>query len=189
MPIPQLKGHIAVRKPLTAAQEHCREWIANLPDHPRYIAGEIPYPPQGLFDIAIICAAYTKEQVELERSKRAQLEGAIKFLQNILEPVHTAMRGIFGEIEVLELGETPMSDSPKRSAQPHSPVWDEWKKNLGPMEGKFIDALLIHGEMNRAQLRVAMRCAQNTVSNVASRLNKLGLLSKNGGKYSLKELP
>ena len=52
----------------------------------------------------------------------------------------------------------------------------------------MISALLDHGSMTAQQLRVAMQCGNQSVYDTATRLNKLGLLAKDGSRYSLKEL-
>ena len=59
---------------------------------------------------------------------------------------------------------------------------------LGGKQAEFIQALLEHGEMSAIQLKIATRSGQQTVYDTIHKLNKLGLINKNGGKFSLKEL-
>jgi DNA-binding MarR family transcriptional regulator len=80
------------------------------------------------------------------------------------------------------VGESPAS-SPQKSA-----VWESWKQKLGPMPAKAIDALLMHGALTQTQLRIHVGCAAGSISDLVYRLNKAGIINKNGGKISLKEL-
>ena len=48
--------------------------------------------------------------------------------------------------------------------------------------------LLLHGELNRTQLRLHLSCATRSITDVVYKLNQAGLINKNGGKISLKEL-
>lgn len=67
-------------------------------------------------------------------------------------------------------------------------VWESWKQKLGGKQAEFIEALLTHGEMSAIQLKIATRSGQQTVYDTIHKLNKLGLINKNGGKFSLKEV-
>ena len=122
------------------------------------------------------------EVLEVRRELR-EAHAAVAALRTQLHPLYRALQAVFGEMEHVAAGEIPAPNNPRVSA-----VWESWKQKLGGMSAKFIDALLLHGEMSVAQLRVAMQCRQQTVYDVSSKLGKLGLLNKNGGKYSLKQL-
>ena len=67
-------------------------------------------------------------------------------------------------------------------------VWEDWKRKMPGNPAKFIDALMLHGELTQTQLRLHAKCAQGSVAGVVSQLYKAGLISKNGGRISLKEL-
>ena len=69
-----------------------------------------------------------------------------------------------------------------------SKVWKSWQEKMPGFPAKFIEVLLEHGEMTVPQLKIAAHCGSNTVYGVISKLHGLGLINKNGGKYSLKEL-
>jgi DNA-binding Lrp family transcriptional regulator len=56
------------------------------------------------------------------------------------------------------------------------------------MPAKAIDALLMHGALTQTQLRIHVGCAAGSISDLVYRLNKAGIINKNGGKISLKEL-
>jgi len=121
-----------------------------------------------------------QQQVLAAKSEAAR---SVAKLRQTLKPLYDSMRLLFGEMDAIGGGEeTPAVGSREQR------VWESWKAKLGGMSAKFIDALLMHGELSVAQLRVAMQCRQQTVYDTASKLGKLGLLTKNGNKYSLKKL-
>jgi hypothetical protein len=129
-----------------------------------------------------------RESLDTERQKNRQIAFAADHLRQQLRPLHLALRAVFGELDAI-----PISDS--RAGPPGAAldsrvvsVWESWQKKLPGLPAKFIGALLEHGQMNPAQLRVAMQCRKNGVYETATKLNKLGLLDKNGSMYSLKEL-
>jgi hypothetical protein len=131
--------------------------------------------------------ANLREQVkeirdEADREHKATLRG-VGELRRQLSPLYRALQAVFGELDVFaDEGPTPAA-SPKVSA-----VWESWKQKLPGKKAEVIQALLDHGEMTIPQLRVATHSGQQTVYDVTSALFRLGLLNKNGGKYSLKQL-
>jgi len=125
-----------------------------------------------------------KLRLDVEEAMRAGIR-AVSNLRKTLTPLYSSLQVLFGEMEAVAGSETA---SEPRIGERQSKVWESWKQKLGGMSARFIQALLDHGEMNAAQLRVAMQCRQQTVYETASKMNKLGLINKNGGRYSLKEL-
>lgn len=126
-------------------------------------------------------------QAESEAT-RDQMERALSTLRRQLNPLYQALRAVFGEIDAVlppEMAAGPSGVPPDARKQA---VWDAWKQKLPGLPAKFIDSLLVHGSMSAAQLRVSMHCSNQGVYDTATKLNKLGLLQKNGGKYSLREL-
>lgn len=121
-----------------------------------------------------------------ERDQGNQAIAACATLRRQLEPLHRALRAVFGELDAFSVTDIPGASA---VSGPSSPVWESWKDTLGRGSGaaKFIDALLQHRELNAAQLRVHMKCSNQHVYDTATKLNKLGLLLKNGGKYSLRQ--
>jgi hypothetical protein len=113
---------------------------------------------------------------------------ALALLRRQLEPLYTALRVVFGQLDAAGVApENPCQEPVGREVKA-SPVWESWISKLGGKSADFIRALLEHGEMTSVQLRVVTHSGQQTVYDVTSKLNKLGLLNKNGGKYSLKQL-
>ena len=113
---------------------------------------------------------------------------AVKNLRRQLTPLYTALRQVFGEIDVLDpdasedVGVAPSG----RVTQ----VWSDWKSKLPNSCGKVIDALLLHGPLNQQQICVSARISPNTLSGgtgVIARMNKAGLWTKGSdGKYTLR---
>jgi len=67
-------------------------------------------------------------------------------------------------------------------------AWENWKSKLPGLPARFIDALLLHGPMTQTQLRIAVGCAAGSVASIVSTLWKAGLIDKNSGRISLKQL-
>lgn len=121
----------------------------------------------------------------LQRAKdqSAAANRAIGGLRKILQPMFNGLRAVFGELDAADIEGSGETSNPKSHG-----VWESWKQKLGGKSALTIQALLEHGEMNVAQIRVATHSAQQTVYETMSKLHKLGLINKNGGRYSLKTL-
>lgn len=128
--------------------------------------------------------ADAEDALRLERGKNATIERGVSELRTVLSPLYQGLAHIFGEIDAMGVGESSApSATPQKSA-----VWESWKQKLGPMPSKAIDALLMHGGLTQTQLRIHVGCAAGSMSDLVYRLNKAGIINKNGGKISLKEL-
>jgi predicted HAD superfamily Cof-like phosphohydrolase len=123
------------------------------------------------------------EALRQEQKKSAAIERGVANLRGILAPLHDGLKMIFGEIDAMGVGPAVSNMDPRKAA-----VWEDWKKKLGGKAADAIDALHIHGEMTHTQLKIHMKCGQQTVYDTVHRLNKAGIINKNGGKVSLKEL-
>lgn len=124
---------------------------------------------------------------EIARAK-ADSARALGALRKQLAPLYRALQAVFGELDAAGMDEMPIESSGREPRV--SQVWESWKSKLGgdTAPARVIDALLQHGELNVAQLKVAAKMANQTVYDSIHRLNKLGLINKNGGRYSLKQL-
>jgi chromosome segregation ATPase len=109
---------------------------------------------------------------------------AISRLRAQLEPLYRALRGIFGEMDAAGVNE---SAAPERTTR-GSAVWDEWKARLGPGCTKVIDVLLLGGEMTITAISVAGKMGKRQVYEATAKMGQVGILVKNGGKFSLKQL-
>lgn len=121
---------------------------------------------------------------------RANAQRSIGELRNHLTPLYRALRQVFGDMDAIG----PSDDAPFTVATgiPQNDrklkVWESWKQKLSGKKADFIQALLDHGEMTSAQLKVATHTASSTVPQIIHQLKDLGLIEKNNGKYSLKSL-
>lgn len=120
-----------------------------------------------------------------EQGRANAIEAGVRELRSVLNPLHQALRHVFGEMDAMGVAE---GTSPTASTSRNSAAWEQWKQRLGGATARAIDALMVHGEMNQTQLRIILGCATRTVTNVVAALNQAKLIDKNGGKISLKEL-
>lgn len=125
-----------------------------------------------------------EEELHVERAKNASANGGVRRLRSVLSPLYTSLQQLFGDIDAMDVGAAPGEPVPTRN----SAIWDSWKQKLGEGPAKIIDALLLHREMNTQQLAIATHYHRTTIPALIFKLNKAGLLNKNGGKFSLKEL-
>jgi hypothetical protein len=125
--------------------------------------------------------AAARRELEAQRSESSR---AVAELRRQLLPLFQALRAVFGEIDAIapQAANGVYQQNDKKTA-----VWESWMKKLPGKRADFIQALLEHGEMTGAQLRVATHTAAGSVAGIIHELKKLGLINKNGGKYSLKE--
>jgi hypothetical protein len=129
------------------------------------------------------------EELEELREAKQQARKAQQVLAQLrrqLEPQYRSMQALFGELDLVGVQADDAGTSvPSRVTG----VWESWKSKLGGKQAEFIQAMLEHGHpMTSEQLRVATHTGRSTVPQIIYKLNTLGLINKNGGKYSLKEL-
>ncbi len=122
-------------------------------------------------------------QREVAMAKR-EAARALGNLRKQLNPLYQALQMVFGELDSVDENEPLTAPvNPRTSA-----VWESWKSKLPGRTAQIIDALLLHGEMNSTQLAIAIGIHRNNVPQLIFKLNKAGLIDKNGNKYSLKKL-
>lgn len=144
----------------------------------------LPNPHEQIADLRRQLAD-VQEDLRQERSKNAQGAAAVAELRRVLTPLYGGLRAVFGEMEALGVAEVaaPGGDPRKRV------VWEAWKQRLPGIPSKMIDALLVHGALNRTQLRIHAGCARSSIPNAIGTLYRAGVIDKRGdGKISLKEL-
>jgi hypothetical protein len=99
---------------------------------------------------------------------------------------------VFGEIDAMGVPEPTESGAASQSApraSAASAAWDSWKQKMGGAAAQIIDILMVHGQLNHEQLRIHVGTSRKqTIYDAVSKLNKAGLLVKNGDRFSLKEL-
>jgi ribosomal protein L29 len=122
-----------------------------------------------------------ERSLEDERAQNISNNAGAQELRKILAPLYGALQMVFGELNKLESNPDPY-DNHKAG------VWEDWKRKMPGHPAKFIDALLIHGALTQTQLRIHAQCAAGSVPGVVSKLWQAGLINKNNGKISLKEI-
>lgn len=131
-------------------------------------------------------------RAEVQNANAATLQAqreatrALSALRRQLSPLYRALQQVFGELDTVGVDESadPVSAAVNRT----SPVWAAWKQRVSPSAGRVIDALMIHGELNIQSICVAATMGRNTVYTAIAELKKAGVLNKNGGRFSLKQL-
>lgn len=118
---------------------------------------------------------------------RADSNRALATLRRQLSPLYRALQDVFGELDRIGVEDAPNGTAPRQNDRVAA-VWANWKSKVGDGSAKVIDALLLHGEMNTQQLSIATGYHRTTIPGLIFKLNKLGLINKNGGRFSLKQL-
>jgi hypothetical protein len=118
---------------------------------------------------------------------------ALKNLRNVLDPVHRALKMVFGELDAanIESDSAEPSVSPPRDAgesvHRRFSYWQAWETKLGGKTGAVIHVLVEHGRMTRGQIRQATNSGWSTVDAALLKLKGLSLAEKNGDHWSLKQ--
>lgn len=156
----------------------------------RMLTGNVETPEQARIadleaEVESLKDALASAQADAQRERR-QTATAVGSLRRQLTPLYRALQGLFGELDQL-------SDGDVSSSTPNAPdarvvaVWASWKSKMGTAS-VVIDALLLHGEMNTQQLAIACGKDRTTIPAYIMKLNKAGLINKNGNRFSLKPL-
>ena len=129
-------------------------------------------------------------ELKAERRKNANVEKGVAELRKILSPLYQALGMVFGQVEAMGVSESVAPSSygdPRKAA-----VWDSWVEKLGGKDsfaGKMIVALLQHGALTSKQIAIHIGTKRiQTVYETTLKVNKAGILDKNGDRFSLKEL-
>jgi uncharacterized protein YlxW (UPF0749 family) len=125
--------------------------------------------------VAEAAAAKARSEAEAAQSLAA--------LRKQLNPLYRALQGVFGELDAIGVDDAAPQSNSRTAA-----VWEAWKSKIGGQPAQLIDAFLLHGEMTSGQIAIAIGISPKNVAQVVHKLNKAGLIQKNGGKFSLKQL-
>lgn len=122
-----------------------------------------------------------REELAAERSKGSGVEEGVAQLRQALAPLKDGLDRIFGIL--------PTSVAAAPSVK-HAAVWDSWKKRLGGgAVSTIIDALMLHGSLTHQQMAIHVGTSRKqTIYDAVHKLNKAGIIKKNGDEISLKEL-
>jgi hypothetical protein len=131
------------------------------------------------------------EMLKVAQDDNDRLRRIINSLRGQLNPLHKALRAIFGEIDAAELAEDSSASrqSPMPPTVAKSAIWESWKQKLPGAKAAILDALLQHGELSVEQLCVMTHISRKqTIYDSVAALKKLHLIDGNNGRYSLKAL-
>jgi len=131
-------------------------------------------------------AAQLRADLNAERQRSQHAFRALAALRKQLTPLHRALQAVFGELDTVDIDDVSPASAPSQTK--HSAIWEAWKSRVGEGAAKVIDALLLHGQMNTQQLAIATGYHRTTIPSFIYKLNKAGLLNKQGGQFSLKQL-
>jgi chromosome segregation ATPase len=155
----------------------------------RLIEGEVE-PDDGEITALHEEIRQLREDLAASRRETAQAKHeasrAVSALRKQLTPLYRALQGVFGELDTVggeDLAPATTSAEPRVAA-----IWASWKTRLGGQCGKVIDALLLQSDMNTTQLAIAIGTHRQNIPGLIYKLNQAGLLTKNGGRFSLKQL-
>ena len=129
-----------------------------------------------------------REQVRERGDRLYACERPMQMLRKELSPLRNAINAIFGELDAAGIGENQQQDFSSSGNSRVNAIWNSWIQKLPGKKAEFIRALLEHGEMTAVQLKIATHTGTSTVPQVIHQLKDLGLIEKNGSKYSLKPL-
>jgi hypothetical protein len=120
---------------------------------------------------------------------KAEAALAVRELRRQLSPLYRALQVIFGEMDKVRMDNVDDSGgSGQAPSDRTTAIWSTWKQRLGGQCAKIIDALMLQPGMNTTQLGIAIGTHRNNIPALIYKLNKAGLIDKNGGRFSLKQL-
>jgi predicted nuclease with TOPRIM domain len=131
-----------------------------------------------------------RRELDDARIQNEKLERSLRTLRKQLGPLHHALRAVFGEIE-LAVGEEEPAPVASSTSQPGaSPSkWQAIRQKYSDSRiGDVVEILMLHGAMNQAQIAAALRTdASNVSKNIMPKIKALGLVVKNGDRWSLRD--
>jgi hypothetical protein len=160
----------------------------------RLIEGQVEFDEQPVARIEALEEELRDLRAELVQAKadaKAAKQDAARSLAALrrqLSPLYRALQGVFGELDAAGVEES--APTPSVSSNPRlKAIWDSWKERLGPTCAKVIEALLLQPEMTNRQIAVAIGTGRiQTIYDAIAKMNRVSLLTKNGDRYSLKQL-
>jgi hypothetical protein len=155
------------------------------------LSSPLPDPQRRIDELTLALQAADERgdrleaELRAERRKNANTEKGVAELRKLLAPFYQWLGMVFGHIDAMGL---TWDGSANSSAPKNSAVWESWKQQLGGKTGAAIDVLLLHGEMSAQQLRIHLKCGNEYVYKVITKLANANLINRREGKISLKEL-
>jgi hypothetical protein len=123
-----------------------------------------------------------QECLRESRDEMAQMMKSVVAYMERFRQLHEVLGAMLGEAN-------SVSSQSVNTKMPQSRgVWESWINKLGGRRADIIRALLEHGAMTGTQIRISAHIPEGSLGSTIHDLKKLGLISKNGQHYSLKEL-
>jgi hypothetical protein len=131
-----------------------------------------------------------RQERDKARSEGLSAISAVQALREQLSGLWRALRAIYGEIDLVAEPEPQVSPSLGRESVPSSPQTGRWQAlmtKLGGLKAQFIQALLDFGPSTVTGIRAATGMSKQSVYNTANDLSKLGLITRKGSEYALRD--
>lgn len=122
---------------------------------------------------------------------------AITALRNSLSPLFRALRGVFGEINLVVSEDAPQPQYGAAAGANGRPAdddalqniekWEGVKRRLGGKEAELIGVLLTCGPRTNTQLKSLLKLAYSTTAALTLKMMNLGFLTKDGDAWTLKK--
>jgi hypothetical protein len=132
-----------------------------------------------------------RQERDTARADGLAAQSAIAALRDVLGPLRRAIGAIYGEIDAAGIPESQApAPSPSLGQQPAaqpSSRWSALTTKLGGLRARFIQALLDFGPSTVTGIRAATGMSKQSAYNTANDLTKLGLITRKGSQYALKE--
>lgn len=125
--------------------------------------------------------ADAKLKIQEERNRSARTLRAQGRLRHELSPLYNALKGVMEELPSDEEAGSP-------SAPQSNDKWETQKRLFPGKPSEIIDLLLIRSNMSTKELATANRSDPRTITKAIFILNNAGLIEKNAGRFSLKQL-
>lgn len=130
----------------------------------------------------------TQLKFQLADAQRKGTRGLTN-LRRQLSPLYRALQDVFGELDKAGIADADASLPVTGNDARTKAIWEGWKSRLGGACAKMIDALLVQPGMTNRQLAVAIGTGRiQTIYDAVTKMNKVSLLTKDGDRYSLKQL-
>jgi CheY-like chemotaxis protein len=120
-----------------------------------------------------------KNEVEALHEELDQLRQDCERDRNQLSSILQGLRTVFGGGQVESVPAASATSQPK---------WEAQKRLFPGRPADLIDLLLTRPNMNTTEIATALRSDPRTITKVIFILNKAGLIDKNGGRFSLKQI-
>ena len=139
-------------------------------------------------EVGNLRAAVARANTEAAQAQQ-DANRALSALRRQLSPLYKALQAVFGELDTAGVeDETAAFNQRSPRNERTAAIWESWKSRMPGGPAKIIDALLLQSDMNTQQLAIATGVHRNSIPAMIYKLNKAGLLNKNGGRFSVKQL-